>query len=243
MLRRRYSTTIFLSLACSAMFATFCVAQAPNSAYSGRNSSFGQSGFGQGGQSTFSGSAFGGAQGGRGQSRGAGMGMGQSAFGGSGMGQQALGNNQLGVAGQGGFLGGDAAQTQNFFRNMNGGQRRTAMLEFMIENLNDMRDRGNRGNGRENTPPVRVKLRPAFETPLGTMQQLNTDVQSRLTTSVSELGVIDTRITMDGRTLTLEGTVGSEHQRELAAKIASLEPGVSSVDNQLIVDPSVVEEE
>jgi hypothetical protein len=212
---------------------------------SGQNTG-GQSAFGGGGQSAFGG----GAGGGRGQSR-AGAGYGANSFGAPGQGTgfggtgagQALGNNQLGVVGQDNFIGNDAAQSQNFFRNMNGGQRQNPMFDFMIENLNEMRDRGNRGNGGDRSPPVRVKLRPAFETPLGTMQQITSDLQSRLTTNVSDLGVADSKISMDGRTLTLEGKVVSEHQRSLIEKIISLEPGVTTIDNRLIVDPTVAEKE
>lgn len=244
---RTLFTTNFVSLVCSAMFAGVCAAQVGNPTNQGQAGGFGGSGFGQGGQSAFGG----GGQGGRGQSRG-GAGYGANAFGGGagmggagfgGVGQQGVGNNQLGPAGQDAFIGNDAAQTQNFFRNLNGGQRRTAMFDFMIENLNDMRDRGGRGNGRDNAPPVRVKLRPAFETPLGTMQQLSTDLQSRLSSSVSDLGVTNSRITMEGRTLTLEGTVATKHQRDLVEKMVSLEPGVSIVENRLVVDSATVQDE
>jgi hypothetical protein len=220
------------------MFASICAAQ-------GRNQ-FGQGGtseMGQGGQSAFGA----GLQTGRGQSRGGGAGFGQNAFGGAtggnafggggfgGTGPQPIGNNQLGVNPQDGFVGGDAVQTQNFFRNLNGGQRRTAMFDFMIENLNDMRESRGR-NGRDNAPPVRVKLRPAFDMPLGTMQQVSVDLQSRLANSVDSLGVKDSRITMDGRMLTLEGKVATEHQRALVEKIVSLEPGVTTIDNRLTVE-------
>ncbi len=197
---------------------------------------------GQQGQSAFGG----GGQAGRGQSRG-GAGFGQNAFGGAtggdafggggfgGTGPQATGINQPGVNPQGEFLGGDGAQTQNVFRAMNGGQRRTAMFDFMIENLNDMRESRGR-DSRGAAPPVRVKLRPAFDTPLSTMRQVSVDLQSRLSSSLDRLGVKDSRITMDGRTLTLEGKVASEHQRALIEKMASLEPGVTSINNRLTVE-------
>jgi hypothetical protein len=244
---RTLLSTTFMSLACAAMFADLCAAQGRNPMQQGGQRGGGQSAFGQGGQSAFGG---GGAQGGRGQSRG-GAGYGGNAFGGGagaggsafgGMGQQAGGNNQIGAGGPDGFIGNDAAQTQNFFQAMNGGQRRTAAFDFMIENLNEMRDRGGSGSGSDRTPPVRVKLRPAFETPLRTMQQLNTDLQTRLSTSADDLGVSDPRITMAGRTLTLEGTVPTEHHRALVEKMISLEPGVSAVENRLVVEPASTSE-
>lgn len=215
----------------------------------GGRSGLGQSGFGQGISSGFGASPMG--QGGRGQGGMGGAGFGQDAFGGfagagGGMGgaggQQGFGNNQAGLGQQNGFLGGNAAQTQNFFQNLNGGQRRTAMFDFMIENLNEMRDRGGRGEGNDRTPPVRVKLRPAFETPLGTMRQLNADLETRLTSSLADLGVDNPVITMERRIVTLSGTVASDHQKQLVEKMISLEPGVSAVDNRLMVEAETAEE-
>jgi hypothetical protein len=233
-----------LSFFCLGMFADYCCGQ-------------GQGQFGQGGGSSNSGGfgSFGGS--GRGQSRsgtgygnnttgasrggmggaGFGAGYGTGGFaGGQGQGQQqsAFGNNQAGVAPNGGFIGG-AQDTQNFFRNLNGQRQGTAMFDSMIENLNDMREsRGNDGSDR--SPPVRVQLRPAFETPLGTIARVNADVQTRLATTVTDLGVADPQITMEGRTLRLEGRVKSAHERELVEKLISLEPGVTEIDNRLTVD-------
>lgn len=199
-------------------------------------SSFGQSSFGRGGQSSF-----GGTTGGRGQSRG-GTGFGSNTFGGNASGA-AFGNNQAGVGGQNNFLGGNAAQTQNFFRNLNGGQRRNSTFDFTIENLNEMRDRGKRGGNGERTPPVRVKLRPAFTMSADTMAQVTSEVQSRLTTSLAEQGVADSRVSSDGRAMTLEGRVATEHQKALIEKMLSLEPGVSTIENRLVVDPTVAAED
>ncbi len=233
---RMLLVTTFMSLAGVVICASLCSAQGRNRMQQGAQGGLGQSAFGLSGQ----GSSFGGmGQGGRGQSRGGqgafgAGGMGGGAFG--GMGQQGFGTSQFGPAGQNGFIGSNSEQIQDLFRNRSGRQNRTAMFDFMIENLNDMRDRGGRGKGNNPTPPVRVKLRPAFETPLDTVQQVNSDVQTRLSTSLSELGVTDSRITREGRTLTLEGTVTSEHQKALVEKMISMEPGVSLVDSRLIVD-------
>lgn len=237
---------IFVSLACSVIFANLCHAQGRNTMQQGGRGGMGQSAFGLSGQG---GNFGGGGQGGRGQSRAGGQGgfgssggfgsggMGGGAFGGMGQG----GTNQL-APGQNGFLGSNSDQVQDLFRNRRGAQGRTTMFDFMIENLNEMRDRGGRGGGDNRTPPVRVKLRPAFETPLGTIQQVNSEVQTRLSSSLNDLGVTDSRIAMEGRTLTLEGTVASDHQKALVEKMISLEPGVSTIDNRLTVDPSLEEE-
>jgi hypothetical protein len=239
---------ILSSVVCWALFSPYFSAPFCSAQTSGQSRSYNQSGTGQGSIGQGSRGAFGGSTG-QGQSRGGagfgassfgapGEGFGGQAAGGFGLGQQTQGNNQIGAGlGADTFIGNDAQQTQDFFRNLNGGQRRTQMFDFMIENLNEMRDRGGRGNGQDRTPPVRVKLRPAFETPLGTIGQIDADIQSRLATSATELGVVDPRMTMNGRTLVLEGKVATDHDRKLAEQMMLLEPGVNSVENRLTVEP------
>jgi hypothetical protein len=244
----------FRVLAASSVLSVFCLGMCADSCCGQGSNQFGQGGGGSnsGGFGSFGGS-------GRGQSRsgtgygnnttgasrggmggagfGAGYGTGGFAGGqGQGQGQQqsALGNNQAGIAPIGGFIGG-AQDTQNFFRSLNGQRQGAAMFDSMIENLNDMREsRGNDGSDR--SPPVRVQLRPAFETPLGTIARVNADVQTRLASTVTDLGVADPQITMEGRTIRLEGRVKSAHERELVEKLISLEPGVTEIDNRLTVD-------
>jgi hypothetical protein len=235
-MRLRNLALTVLSIFCLGMFADFCHAQ---------GSQFGQSGgSNRGGFGSFGGSGRGQSRGGTGYGNNAVGGMGGAGFGsqngaggfagGQGQQQPAFGNNQAGVAPNGGFIGG-AQDTQNFFRAMNGQRQRTAMFDSMIENLNEMREtRGNSGS--EQTPPVRVQLRPAFETPLRTIVRMNADVQTRVIATATDLGVTDPQITMDGRTLTLEGRVKTAHDRELVEKLISLEPGVTEIDNRLMVD-------
>jgi hypothetical protein len=43
---------------------------------------------------------------------------------------------------------------------------------------------------------------------------------------------------VEDRVAVLTGTVASEHQKELIAGMLELEPGISSVDNRLIVAPA-----
>jgi hypothetical protein len=241
-MRLRNLALTVLSFFWLGMFADFCHAQ---------GSQFGQ---GAGGGSNRGGfGSFGGS--GRGQSRsGTGYGnnttgasrggMGGAGFGsqygtggfadGQGQQQQGFGNNQSGIAPNGGFIGG-AQDMQNFFRAMNGQRQRTAVFDSMIENLNDMRETRS-DSGTDRTPPVRVQLRPAFDTPLRTIARMNADLQTRVIATATDLGVTNPQITMDGRTLTLEGRVKTAHDRELIEKLISLEPGVTEIDNRLTVD-------
>ncbi len=45
-------------------------------------------------------------------------------------------------------------------------------------------------------------------------------------------------VQVEGRVAVLTGTVQSEHGRDIAARLALLEPGISEVRNELIVDPA-----
>lgn len=238
-MRLRILAASMLSVFCLGMFTDSSRAQSQFGQGSGMNRGFGatgQAGRGQsrGGGTGYGNNTFGASRGGMGGA-GFGSGYGTGGFAG-GQGQQPspFGNNQAGAAPNGGFIGG-AQDTQNFFRNLNGQRQRTAAFDSMIENLNDLRE--NRGNeGSDRSPPVRVQLRPAFETPLGTIARVNADVQTRLATAVSDLGVIEPQISMDGRTIRLEGRVKSAHERELVEKLISLEPGVTEIDNRLTVE-------
>ena len=46
------------------------------------------------------------------------------------------------------------------------------------------------------------------------------------------------QVEMEGETVVLRGTVPSERDRDLAARLALLEPGISAVRNELRVVPS-----
>lgn len=243
-----YRLAILIAFLGSTLLSSTSYAQSPNQGRGFGQGSFGQGSrgqgsFGQGGRGAFGNPV------GAGQSRG-GAGFGTSAFGQpgagfgggggtgiGGLGQQAFGNNQFGAgAGADAFLGNDGQQMQNFFRALNRGRQRSATQNFAIENLNELRNQGGDGNSSDTRPPVRVQLRPAFETPLGTIGRIQSELETRLIANAAELGISDVKVTMEGRILTLEGTVATEHQRNLAEKVISLEPGVSGVDNRLTVE-------
>jgi hypothetical protein len=239
---RTLATLSVLSVSFVGMFAEYCHAQGSQfgqggGSNRGGSSSFSGSGRGQsrGGSALGNSNTFGAGRGGMGGA-GFGSGYGTQGFAGAqgGMQQGGIGNNQSGIAPNNGFIGG-AQDMQNFFRGLNGQRQRNASFNSMIENLNDMRQtQGNEGADR--SPPVRVQLRPAFETPLGTIARMNADVQTRLNSTIADLGVTNPQITINERIVTLEGRVKTAHDRQLIEKLISLEPGVTEIDNRLMVD-------
>jgi hypothetical protein len=106
------------------------------------------------------------------------------------------------------------------------------MFDSMIENLNEMRDSRRRWREQNAAPPaIRVQLRPAFDFPPLTPLQSNFPLQRRLSKEMAVVGVASPQIEMVGRTAIIRGVVATERDRELIARLASLEPGVSAVEN------------
>jgi osmotically-inducible protein OsmY len=57
-------------------------------------------------------------------------------------------------------------------------------------------------------------------------------------TSIPRLKILTpVKVTMEKETAVLRGTVARERDRDLIARLALLEPGISNVRNQLIVAP------
>jgi hypothetical protein len=114
------------------------------------------------------------------------------------------------------------------------------MFDMLVENLSEMRDQRRRFEARNTTPPpARVRLVPVFEAPqIVSAGAPAPEVQARLNQVVAlpaAAGVSGPTVTMVGRTATVSGSVATEHQRRLVEKLISIQPGVSAVDNQLIV--------
>ena len=103
---------------------------------------------------------------------------------------------------------------------------------MMVENLNEMRDSRRRWREQNAAPPaIRVQLRPAFDVPTATTFQTLPQVQTRMAKEMTMMGVGSPQAELNGRTMTLRGVVATERDRELISRLASLEPGVSQVEN------------
>lgn len=93
------------------------------------------------------------------------------------------------------------------------------------------RDTGPGGSGSVN---IRTQLRVGFRYRSIEPQRVQTNLARRL--SVGTLAQsAPLQIDLTGRTATLRGVVASETDRELAIRLASLEPGVSAVVDELTV--------
>jgi hypothetical protein len=132
----------------------------------------------------------------------------------------------------GGFVGRDADDVRNSFQSQNARRGSGGMFDTMIENLNEMRDSRRRYREQNAAPPaIRVQLRPAFDSPPPTPLHANIPMQRRLAKEMAVVGIESPKIEMVGRTAVIRGVVATERDRELIARLASLEPGVSQVEN------------
>jgi hypothetical protein len=132
----------------------------------------------------------------------------------------------------GGFVGRDADDVRNGFQSQNARRGQGGMLDAMVENLNEMRDSRRRWREQNAAPPaIRVQLRPAFDFPPPIPLQANVPMQLRLSKEMAVVGVGSPKIEMVGRTAVIRGVVATERDRELIARLALLEPGVSQVEN------------
>ena len=135
------------------------------------------------------------------------------------------------------FIGTDAEQIRQQFRNQSGRQQRRALFNFAIESLNEIRESRRRRDQRRNQdPPVRVQLRPLFAVAQPTSGELTAQVRSQLETAMPAVDGA-TNIVVRGSTATISGTVASDYHKQLAAKMLSLQPGIYAVENRLTVEP------
>jgi osmotically-inducible protein OsmY len=142
------------------------------------------------------------------------------------------GNRQAGD-----FVGADNNDARNFFSALQG-QGSNALGNFgpNRNNQNANRQQANRGRTNGQTQ-LRNALRLGFA-PTASDARFKSEL---LTTRLADLGrikrVTPLEVALRGRTAVLTGSVATEHDREILARVLLLEPGVDAVENRLTVGP------
>lgn len=240
---------IFLSISrvafAIALLATFTSAAdsfAQRSSGGGASGGFGGSslfggGSSLGGSGGLGGGNFGGGQG----SFGGGLGQGIGGQGGGGLGG---GGNQLGVnattqGGNTGFVGRDSQDAQAMFQQMN--RNATQFLNQFNQSRNGGGNRGRDANTmQERRPPVRVNLVLGF-TPPPRQDGGGLITAQRISASLITKGFTSAGVSIGNRVATLTGQVPTADDRRLIERLASLEPGIDRVVNQLTVETTDAE--
>ena len=103
--------------------------------------------------------------------------------------------------------------------------------------LNSLFGGGLGGSGQSSKPIIRTRIRSAIQIdpiPPARVQQTATTRLQKLPLQRKLAGV---NVQMIGRTAVVSGTVGSESDRRMTELLLRLEPGVSKVDNRVVVSP------
>ena len=162
------------------------------------------------------GGGLGGGRGGFGGGLGGGLGGGFGGGLGGGFGGGGLGGGLGG--GRGGFGGGLGGGLGGGFNQLGGNQF------------------GGQG-GQTTRQTLRAKMTIGFEWPALPVNVVSARFEKRLS-SIPRLKILTpVKVTMEKETAILRGTVARERDRDLIARLALLEPGISNVRNQLIVAP------
>lgn len=98
---------------------------------------------------------------------------------------------------------------------------------------------GNLNNQSSSSKPIiRVRMRSAINVPLKPPTQVQQTATRRFRSLANRPQLNGIQVQMNGRTAVISGSVGSERDRRMSELLIRLEPGVSSVDNQVVVSPS-----
>lgn len=184
---------------------------------------------------------------------GAGMQLGgQSGLGGTGMmggaGQQRqgfvgrddtanrfVGSSVAGAQGGAGQQGRNGLNQRNQMNRNQQGQNRNRgnarNQQFMNQGNQNLG--GNQGQQQQRT--IRPRQKVAFTYPAMSQTKLQTALNTRFDKLSKRAGFEGIEIVADGDRVTLRGQVDNEDTRKLAAMLASIEPGVSTVANELTV--------
>lgn len=166
---------------------------------------------------------------------GLGTGIGQGGFG-QGLGQGGLGQMLGGAGGQigfgqqsnAGFIGRDSADVTAMFESMT--RQNEQFMNRFERTMN--RDR-NLENAEQAPPPVRVKLKVAFDHPAPTTSPAARAFEQRLNTILAEQNLTGIDVERAGSAVVIRGTAASDWERMLVERLVRLQPGVTSVENQV----------
>jgi hypothetical protein len=133
----------------------------------------------------------------------------------------------VGSATQGGVQGLQGLQSRQRNQNAFNQFRQFDQLREQLQNMNNF--------GRNNRTQVRIGLTLGFTPPPAVTTATTAAVAQRLT-QLPGLSLADNpQVLLEGRTAVVRGTAASEQDREMVSRLLLLEPGISSVRNEMTV--------
>ena len=100
---------------------------------------------------------------------------------------------------------------------------------------------GNQGFGNTNqssTPSIRTRLRSAVNVAPMPQQRVESNANQRFVQMPRQQGISNVGVNVVGRTAILRGAVSSERDRRMSELLMRLEPGVSTIQNEIVVAAS-----
>lgn len=149
---------------------------------------------------------------------------------------------------QGAFVGADNGDTSNIMSQSQGQQQNALQgLQQFSQQLARAQQQAQRNSNQNQGPgkkPLRIKITadiPITNAQTSTMVSQQFENRLKKIPAMAKAGSV--QVTMEGRTAILQGRVATARDRELAQGLAMLEPGISRVQNELIVDASAARAE
>lgn len=137
------------------------------------------------------------------------------------------------------FVGSDSGDMNNFFSALTG--RGTGAGQGLRGGNQNRGNSVNSSRGNSRQFGYRTTLRVGFEYTPVPHHIVTATVEQRLAKIPQVRSLSPISVTMDGRTAVLTGSVVAERDRDLAAQMVLLEPGVSEIRNELTVGlPEIV---
>ncbi len=138
------------------------------------------------------------------------------------------------------FVGADTGDTTNIFSAATQGALQNQVRNLVKNQSNYNTNNGNRNSNNQGTkkqPRVHLSLAQEFAAEAAAHRVANEVVATRLSSLPGLKFTAPLEVVVENRVATLRGSVATDHDRELAAQLVLLEPGVSEVVNELAVLP------
>ena len=133
----------------------------------------------------------------------------------------------------GAFVGADTGDSTTFFSQSQGGLSASGLEQFAAAAA--QRDFQNQNNNANSRTQLRPRLVLGFSPPRDASRDIRVRLSQRLA-KLPQIEILDNvEVAIVGRTAVLRGRVATDYDRLMMAKIASLEPGVAAVQNDLLV--------
>jgi osmotically-inducible protein OsmY len=133
-------------------------------------------------------------------------------------------------------VGPGADAVREVFQELQGTERQRKNQDMSVENINERRNRRRQRSRQTPPPPVHVQLQPRFDFYRPASAQVASKVQTSLNRLLKNRNAGSVSVTLEQRVAVLSGKVRSEYERSLLEKLVKIEPGISRVENRIVIE-------